>query len=88
MEFFEIMAQIINNRDQFYNGMLRHSLGGAVICISLQYFIAPALDLMPALWGSCSLPPGLGGLVSLYSLFAISNNTSPICNVWLGCSRA
>ena len=27
------------------NGMLRHSLGGAVIVISLQHFIAPALDL-------------------------------------------
>ena len=31
------------------NGMIRHSLGGAVIFISLQHFIAPALDLMPCL---------------------------------------
>ena len=29
--------------------MLHHSLGGAVIFISLQHFIAPALDLMPCL---------------------------------------
>ena len=29
--------------------MLRHSLGGAVIFISLQHFIAPALDSMPCL---------------------------------------
>ena len=29
--------------------MLRHSLGGAVFFISLQHFIAPALDLMPCL---------------------------------------
>ena len=28
------------------NGMLRHSLDGSVICISLQHFIVPALDLM------------------------------------------
>ena len=33
----------------FYNGMLRHSLGGAIIFISLQHFIAPALDLMDCL---------------------------------------
>ena len=31
------------------NGMLCHSLGWAVIFISLQHFIAPALDLMPCL---------------------------------------
>ena len=31
------------------NGMLRHSLGGAVICIYLQHFIASALGLMPCL---------------------------------------
>ena len=31
------------------NGMLRYSLGGEVIFISLQHFIAPALDLMPCL---------------------------------------
>ena len=31
------------------NGMLRHSLEGAVIFISLQHFIAPALYLMPCL---------------------------------------
>ena len=30
-------------------GMLRHSLGGAVIFISLQLFIAPVFDLMPRL---------------------------------------
>ena len=30
-------------------GVLRHSLGGAVIFSSLQHFIAPALDLMPRL---------------------------------------
>ena len=29
--------------------MLRHSLGGAVIFISMQHFIAPALGLMPCL---------------------------------------
>ena len=29
--------------------MLRHSLGGAVIFISLQHIIAPALDLMACL---------------------------------------
>ena len=29
--------------------MLRHSLDGAVTFISLQHFIAPALDLMPCL---------------------------------------
>ena len=29
------------------NGMLRHSLGGVLIFISLQHFIAPALDLLP-----------------------------------------
>ena len=29
-----------------WNGMLRHSLGGAVICISLQHLIYPALNLM------------------------------------------
>ena len=29
--------------------MLRHTLGGAVIFISLQHFIAPVLDLMPRL---------------------------------------
>ena len=32
-----------------YNGMLRHSLGRAVIFISLHYFIAPGLVLMPYL---------------------------------------
>ena len=31
------------------NGMLRHSLGGAVNFISLQHFIAPAFDVMPCL---------------------------------------
>ena len=31
------------------NGMLRHSLGGAVILFSLQHFIAPALGLLPCL---------------------------------------
>ena len=31
------------------NGMLRHSLGGAVILMSLQHLIAPALDLIPHL---------------------------------------
>ena len=31
------------------NGMLRHSLGGVVILISLVHFIATALDLMPCL---------------------------------------
>ena len=29
--------------------MLRHTLGGAVIFIPLQHFIAPALGLMPCL---------------------------------------
>ena len=29
------------------NGMLRHSLEGAVIFISLQHFIVPTLDLLP-----------------------------------------
>ena len=29
--------------------MLCHALGGAVILISLQHFIAPALDLLPCL---------------------------------------
>ena len=32
-----------------YNGMLRHSWGGGLIFLSLQPFIAPALDLMPSL---------------------------------------
>ena len=31
------------------NGMLRHSLGGEVIFLSLQHFIASNLDLMPCL---------------------------------------
>ena len=31
------------------NGILCHSLGGAVIFLSLQHFIAPALDLMNCL---------------------------------------
>ena len=31
----------------FFNGMLRHSLRGAVIFISLQHLIAPASDVMP-----------------------------------------
>ena len=38
-----------NVTSQVYIGMLSHSLGGAVICISLQHFIAPALGLMPCL---------------------------------------
>ena len=29
---------------KLFNGMLRHSLGGAVIFISLKHFIASALD--------------------------------------------
>ena len=33
----------------YFNGMLHHSLGGAVIFISLQHFIAFVLDLMPCL---------------------------------------
>ena len=31
-----------------FNGMLRHSLGGAVICISLQHLILPYLTYCPA----------------------------------------
>ena len=33
------------------NGMLHHSLGGAVIFIPLKHFIAPTLDLMSCLKG-------------------------------------
>ena len=40
------------------NGMLRHSLGGSVIFISLPRFIAPALDLIPFL---LALPSKEGG---------------------------
>ena len=42
---------VICNYASLHNGMLRHSFGivGAVICISLLHFIAPALDLMPCL---------------------------------------
>ena len=40
---------MINLRKLTKNGMLRHALGGAVIFIYLQHFIAPALDLMPCL---------------------------------------
>ena len=39
------------------NGMLRHSLGGAVMFFSFQYFIAPALDLIAVL----ALPTKEGG---------------------------
>ena len=39
---------------EFEKGMLSHSLGGAVVFISFQHFIAPALDLLPCLqaWGT------------------------------------
>ena len=33
-----------------FNGMLRHSLGGAVPLLSLQHFIAPALDNCAQIW--------------------------------------
>ena len=55
--------------DFFYrkrNGMLHHSLGGAVIFISLQHFIAPSLKLMLCL-SVClvfllpACPPDVGG---------------------------
>ena len=36
-------------RDISVTGMLRHSLGVAVIMFSLQHFIAPSVDLMPYL---------------------------------------
>ena len=36
-----------------YNGMLRHSFGRAVIFVSLQHFIAPALDFRPNAMASC-----------------------------------
>ena len=41
--------EIDTSLGQNYNGMLRQSLRGAVIFVSLQHFIAPALDLMPGL---------------------------------------
>ena len=35
----------LRNNFEDIDGMLRHALGGAVMFLSLQHFIAPALDL-------------------------------------------
>ena len=44
-----------------WNGMLRHLFGVAVIFISLQHSIAPALDLRPCLqaWGKSDCNKGI-----------------------------
>ena len=43
---------------KFYFRMLQHSLGGAVIFLSLQHFIAHALDKMTVwVWAPCSTHP-------------------------------
>ena len=39
--------------------------------VLVKYAKYGTLSINVAPWGSCSLPPGLGGLISLYSLFAI-----------------
>ena len=38
------------NFNKPFNGMLHHPLGGAVIFLSLQHFIAPSLKLINALF--------------------------------------
>ena len=49
IQFFLFFLQFVVIRIFCENGILRHSLAGVVIFISLQHFIAPALDLMPCL---------------------------------------
>ena len=62
--------------------MLPHSLGGTVIYISLQHFIAPPLDLMPCLQSRGTLDCNKGIKIKTGAIMKHGQDSRLVIGVW------